>query len=103
MFAVTGLEFAFTQAPDSMKSLLLAFWSVSRPSLKFSGLNPIHSRFSQLTIACGDLIVTLIVGASVLDDQAMEFLLFAVLMFVDMLVFMWLARNYKSINNSVEL
>lgn len=29
MFSVTGLEFAYTQAPDSLKSVIQAAWLVS--------------------------------------------------------------------------
>jgi len=39
----------------------------------------------------------LVVGSKILDDQAMEFLLFAGLMFVDILIFMWLAVRYKTV------
>ncbi|XP_078043528.1 peptide transporter family 1 isoform X2 [Augochlora pura] len=50
MFSVTGLEFAFTQAPSSMKSILQAYW--------------------QLTVAFGNLIVLIIAEAKVFDRQA---------------------------------
>lgn len=53
--------------------------------------------FPQLTVACGDLIVTLVVSSKILEDQAMEFLLFAGLMFVDILIFLILALRYKTI------
>lgn len=50
MFSVTGLEFAFTQAPSSMKSLLQASW--------------------QMTVAIGNLIVVIIAEGSWFDKQA---------------------------------
>ncbi|KZC04674.1 Peptide transporter family 1 [Dufourea novaeangliae] len=50
MFSVTGLEFAFTQAPTSMKSLLQASW--------------------QLTVAVGNLIVVIVAEGSWFDNQA---------------------------------
>lgn len=50
MFSVTGLEFAFTQAPTSMKSLLQASW--------------------LLTVAFGNLIVVIVAEISIFDRQA---------------------------------
>lgn len=49
MFSVTGLEFSFTQAPASMKSVLQSIW--------------------LLTVAFGNLIVVLIVEGNFLDAQ----------------------------------
>lgn len=49
MFSVTGLEFSFTQAPTSMKSVLQSVW--------------------LLTVAFGNLIVVLIVEGNFLDAQ----------------------------------
>lgn len=48
MFSVTGLEFAFTQAPESMKSLLTAAW--------------------HLTVSVGNLIVIIIAEISFFDS-----------------------------------
>lgn len=50
-----------------------------------------------LTIAVGNLIVTIIVGAKFFSSQTYEFALFAGLMFVDMAIFSWLALRYKAI------
>lgn len=50
-----------------------------------------------MTIAVGNLIVVIIAGAKFFDSQTYEFFLFAGLMFVDMIIFMWLARRYKAI------
>lgn len=49
MFSVTGLQFAFTQAPESMKSLLQAGW--------------------LLTVAFGNLIVVIVAEVSVFSRQ----------------------------------
>lgn len=49
MFSVTGLEFSFTQAPATMKSVLTSVW--------------------LLTVAFGNLIVVLIVEGKFLDAQ----------------------------------
>ncbi|XP_047040747.1 peptide transporter family 1 isoform X1 [Helicoverpa zea] len=75
MFSVTGLEFSFTQAPASMKSVLQSVW--------------------LLTVAFGNLIVVLIVEGNFLDAQWKEFFLFAGLMLIDMLIFTTMAFKYK--------
>lgn len=49
MFSVTGLEFSFTQAPASMKSVLQACW--------------------LLTVAIGNLIVVAIAEFRMIDSQ----------------------------------
>ena len=77
IYSVTGLHFTFSQAPESMKSVLMGCW--------------------QLTIAFGNLVVVLIAGADIFDRQKYEFFLYAGLMFIDMFVFSILAYNYKSI------
>lgn len=74
MFSVTGLGFSYSQAPPSMKSLLQAFW--------------------LLTVAFGNIIVIIVAELKFFQSQANEFFLFAGLMFVDMLVFMWFAHFY---------
>lgn len=78
MFSVTGLEFSYAQAPPSMKSVLQACW--------------------LLTVAFGNVIVVIIAEAALFDSQASEFFLFAGLMFIDMLVFMFMAYRYKPNN-----
>lgn len=77
MFSVTGLQFSFTQAPESMKSVLQGCW--------------------QLTVAFGNLIVVFLVGINIFPQQSSEFLLFAGLMFIDMGIFAILAYYYKPI------
>ncbi|KAK0176290.1 hypothetical protein PV328_000438 [Microctonus aethiopoides] len=77
MFAVTGLEFAFTQAPNSMKSLVQAGW--------------------LLTMATGNLIIIIIAKAKIFDSQANEFFLFAGLMFINMIIFSIMTLYYKYI------
>lgn len=51
----------------------------------------------QLTVAVGNLIVVIIAGARFFSSQVVEFFLFAGLMFLDMIVFSWLAYRYKAI------
>ncbi|XP_076170148.1 peptide transporter family 1 [Ptiloglossa arizonensis] len=75
MFSVNGLEFAFTQAPTRMKSLLQASW--------------------QLTVAFGNLIVVIIAEGSWFHRQVYEFFLFVGLMFIDTIIFSIMAKFYK--------
>jgi len=82
MFSVTGLEFSYSQAPDSMKSVLQAAW--------------------LLTTAFGNVIVILIAESKAFDDRASEFFMFACLMLVDMALFMFLAWRYTPRNAKKE-
>jgi len=73
MFSITGLEFSYSQAPESMKSVLQACW--------------------LLTVAFGNIIVIIVAEAKAFN-QAGEFFMFAILMILDMIVFAWLAYRY---------
>nr|XP_016942457.1 peptide transporter family 1 [Drosophila suzukii] len=75
MFSVTGLEFSYSQSPPSMKSVLQACW--------------------LLSVAIGNMIVVVIAEFKFTSSQSGEFALFATLMLVDMLIFLWLARSYQ--------
>lgn len=74
MFSVTGLEFSYSQAPTSMKSVLQAFW--------------------LLTVAFGNIIVILVAEAKAFNDQASEFFFFAALMLLDTVILIFLAWRY---------
>lgn len=95
MFSVTGLEFSFTQAPDSMKSVIQACWMVSR-IFKLVGCAFIFP-FSQLTVALGNSFVLIITGSHLFSKVAIEMLLYAALMIIDMFLFMYLGYRYKPI------
>ena len=73
MISITGLEFSYSQAPESMKSVVQAAW--------------------LLTVAFGNVIVIIVASAKALD-QASEFFMFAILMMLDMGLLMWLAYRY---------
>lgn len=74
MFSVTGLGFSFTQAPESMKSVLQACW--------------------LLTVAFGNIFVVIIAELKFFKSQASEFFLFFGLMAVDVVIFIVLAMRY---------
>lgn len=80
LFSVTGLEFSFTQAPSSMKSVLASAW--------------------LLTVAFGNLIVVIVSEIKIFRSQAYEFLLFAGLMLLDMAIFVVMAVKYKYVDFS---
>ncbi|GAB0094458.1 peptide transporter family 1-like [Sergentomyia squamirostris] len=86
MFSVTahffpcGLEFSYSQAPVSMKSVLQACW--------------------LLTIAVGNAIVVFLTSLKFFESQAIEFFFSAVLMIIDMGIFIFLAMHYKYVKYS---
>ncbi|XP_074032367.1 peptide transporter family 1 isoform X2 [Leptinotarsa decemlineata] len=75
MFSITGLEFSYSQAPSSMKSLMQACW--------------------LLTTAFGNLIIVIIESAKIFEKQSNDFFLYTGLMVVDMILFTFLAMKYK--------
>ncbi|KAG5894367.1 hypothetical protein JTB14_015644 [Gonioctena quinquepunctata] len=67
MFGVAGLEFSFTQAPRSMKTVTIAGW--------------------YLSVAVGNFLVIIITQLNIFQSQAHEFFLFAILIVADMMLF----------------
>lgn len=76
LFYTANINFTYTEAPTSMKAVMLAC--------------------SYLTVAVGCLIVVLISGVAFFTSQAYEFIFFACIMFADTLVLGILAHRYKS-------
>lgn len=72
---VSHLSFAYTEAPASMKSVMTSFVFV--------------------VIAVGNLFVVFISGSKIFESQSVEFLFFAGVLFIFMLIFGWLAYRYK--------
>lgn len=75
MFSITGLEFSYSQAPKSMKSVLQAAW--------------------LLTVAFGNLIVVIVAQVGFFSKQSYEFFMFAGLMVADMMIFALMGYFYK--------
>ncbi|XP_033222641.1 solute carrier family 15 member 1-like [Belonocnema kinseyi] len=87
MFAISGLEFSFTQAPSSMKTVTIAAWYVS--------------------VAMGNFLIIIVIQAHLFKSQANEFFLFAGLILLTMLIFGAMVRRYQFVlmeaDSSVEL
>ncbi|XP_040296986.1 solute carrier family 15 member 2-like isoform X2 [Bufo bufo] len=77
MFSITGLEFSYTQAPSSMKSVLQAGW--------------------LLTVAFGNVIVLIVAQAATLEQWA-EFVLFAGLLIAVSIIFSIMGYFYVPVN-----
>eukprot|EP01116_Phalansterium_solitarium_P018311 TRINITY_DN4815_c0_g1_i1.p1 TRINITY_DN4815_c0_g1~~TRINITY_DN4815_c0_g1_i1.p1 ORF type:complete len:637 (+),score=222.22 TRINITY_DN4815_c0_g1_i1:130-2040(+) len=78
LVSVSGLEFSYSQAPESMKSVIMAFWA--------------------LTVSFGNLLVVG-VAEGVAISMLGQYFLFAALMAVFMVVFLLIARSYVYIED----
>jgi POT family proton-dependent oligopeptide transporter len=74
LVSVTGLEFAYTQAPRSMKSTVVGLWSLS--------------------VSVGNLLVALLAGLKSLPPERF-FWTFAGLMALSAVMFAWRARSFR--------
>ncbi len=77
LISITGLEFAYTQAPRSMKSTLMSFW--------------------LLTVFLGNMLAATISKINIFSGGNF-FMFYAALMIVVALIFAWIAKNYKMRN-----
>jgi POT family proton-dependent oligopeptide transporter len=78
MVSITGLEFAYTQAPRSMKSTIMSFWLI--------------------TVFIGNLLDAYIAKLNVFQG-ALFFYFFAALMFLVSLIFIVSASRYRVKNH----
>ncbi|TTI92372.1 Dedicator of cytokinesis protein 9 [Bagarius yarrelli] len=78
VFSVTGLEFAYSQAPKNMKSVLQAGW--------------------LLTTAMGNIIVLIVAEVGQLPQQWAEYMLFAGLLILVCIIFSIMANYYTYID-----
>jgi dipeptide/tripeptide permease len=74
MFSISGLSFAYSQAPESMKSVLQAAW--------------------LLTVGFGNIIVIIIAGSHFFENQLYEYVLFAALIFIFTIIFGVMSHFY---------
>ena len=72
---IANIKFAYTEAPESMKSAMQAF--------------------TFLTNALGNAIVAIISGLKIFESQATELFFFAGVLFINQIIFGLLAVNYK--------
>ena len=82
LFSITGLEFAYSQAPHSMKSCIMAGW--------------------LLTTSVGNLIVVILEGFKPNDGLAIQFFFFAILLAVVMILFVLMAHFYTYVDYGCE-
>jgi POT family proton-dependent oligopeptide transporter len=78
MVSATALEFAFSQAPASMKSMIMSFW--------------------LMTMALGNFLVAIITNLNknfVKAHGMAEFYFYAFLMFLVSGIFIWCASRYQ--------
>jgi hypothetical protein len=78
--SVTGLEFAYSQAPASMKSVLQSFW--------------------LFTVSIGNIIVLIVAETALIPSQRDEYYLFAGLIFAAGIIFIFLAMWYTYVDES---
>jgi len=74
MISITGLEFAYTQAPPTLKSVLTSYW--------------------LLTVSVGNIVVIIVAEGKLMSSQVAEYLLFAGLIFGALAIFLLLAIFY---------
>ena len=75
MFSITGLEFSYSMAPNHMKSLILGAWS--------------------LTTAFGNMLTVAVESMHLFTSLAHDFLFYAAVMALDMIVFAIIGYYYK--------
>ncbi|XP_054274827.1 peptide transporter family 1-like [Macrosteles quadrilineatus] len=82
MFSITGLEFSYSKAPQSMKSVISSLW--------------------LLTDSFGNLLIIVVSELTKSVPQVYMLAAFAVMMVVVMMVFVLLARRYICIMRKIE-
>ncbi|RNA38646.1 solute carrier family 15 member 1-like isoform X1 [Brachionus plicatilis] len=75
MFSISGISFAYSQAPSSMKSVIQALWC--------------------LTVAFGNLIVVIVAEAKFVENQVYEYFIFMGLLTLATGIFIFLSCRYK--------
>ncbi|KAI6182772.1 Peptide transporter 3 [Aphelenchoides bicaudatus] len=78
LFSVTGLEFSYSQAAPTMKSVLQALW--------------------LMTTFFGNMIDMAISGTHIISEPALEFFFYSALMFLIIGIFVFFALNYTYVD-----
>lgn len=96
MVSITGLEFAYTQAPKSMKSTLMGFWLLTIAIGNFL-IEPFLRLSNKLAVHLEGIGIK---GLKVVEDRvtAANFFMFAALMLLAAIAFTWAASRYKPVN-----
>ena len=91
LVSATGLEFAYSQAPRSMKGVIMSFWLLS---VSYGNLWVLITNEAVRNEA-----VTGQIATTGLSETAFLMFFFAVFAFVAALVFAWYARRYPMQDN----
>lgn len=75
MFSITGLQFSYSIAPESMKSIVLGIWSI--------------------TVAFGNILTVAVESLHLFSNVGYDFLFYASIMAVDMVIFALIGHYYK--------
>ncbi|EFA83958.1 hypothetical protein PPL_03028 [Heterostelium album PN500] len=81
LISITGLEFSYSQAPASMKSMIMSLW--------------------LFTDSIGNLIIIVVIESFSITPQWKEYLVFALIMTVPTIVFMYIAYKYQPVDPSI--
>lgn len=87
LLSIPGLQFAFTQAPDYMQSILTAFWFI-------------NNAIGNLIVVLITLVITELHTTKI--NQIREFFIYAGLMFLAIVIFSYFASKYKYNQNEEE-
>ena len=80
MFSISGVTFAYSQAPPTMKSVLQATW--------------------YMTVAFGNLIVVIVAESKFVSNQVMEYLVFVGLLAIALAIFTFLSFFYVYVEDA---
>ncbi|KYR00681.1 Peptide transporter PepT1 [Tieghemostelium lacteum] len=81
LISIPGLEFSYSEAPSSMKSIIMSGW--------------------LLTVSLGNIFVVLVVSGINFSEQWHEFLFFASCMFFFACIFIVIAKRYKPTDSTI--
>lgn len=91
LVSATGLEFAYSQAPQSMKGVVMSFWNLTTTVGNLWVL--------IANAAVRNDTVTSHIGDTGLSVAAFQMFFFAAFALVAAAVFVWYARRYRVVDN----